>query len=272
MLNGSGVATNYHGLPNSGVGGGQTGSRALDLSGNIAQPGNPGPLAAVTNSNLGFGTVSNFVVSFWMKQNTLMASGANIGPRIFVLGAGTPSDTGAADSIGLKFQTSSQLYFQIGGFTAMATFPTDLPANTWLFIAATYDGSNLKLYQGSDTNSVSLISSSAIATTVNLGSSAALYLGNRQNYQRSFDGWLDDFRFYTGSGDAAFVENIRLDALVQPTISVQSTNGTLTLTWPMGQLQSATNLGGSWLDVTNAGSPYTIQPTGPQQFYRTRSQ
>jgi len=272
MLNGAGVAANYHGAANSGVGGAQTGSRALDFSANTAQPGTPGPLAAVTNSGLGFGVVSNFVVSFWMKQHTMMASGANIGPRVFVLGAGAPSDTGVADSIGLKFQTSSQLYFQIGGFTAMATFPADLPSNTWLFVAATYDGSSLKIYQGSDTNSATLISSSAVATTVNLGASAALYLGNRQNYQRSFDGWLDDFRFYAGNGDANFVENIRLAALAPPTISIQSSNSNLTLTWPMGQLQSATNLGGPWLDVTNAGSPFAIQPGTPPRFYRTRSQ
>src|SRR5262245_26550898 len=59
MLNGAGVAANYHGQPNSGVAGARTGSRALDFSTNTAQPGNPGPLAAVTNSGLGFGVVSN---------------------------------------------------------------------------------------------------------------------------------------------------------------------------------------------------------------------
>src|SRR5207245_1035602 len=120
----------------------------LDFSSNAAQPGSPGPLAAVMNTSLGFGVVSNCVVSFWLKQNSSMAQGANIGPRLFVLGAGTPSDTGVADSIGFKFQTASQLYFQIGSVTAPATFPTNLPANAWLFIAAVYDGANVMIYQG----------------------------------------------------------------------------------------------------------------------------
>src|SRR5205085_4220152 len=107
-----------------GVAGAITGSRALNFSSNTAQPGQPGPLAAVTNSNLGFGTVSNFVVTLWFKQDSLMPG--NIGPRLFLLGAGAPADTGATNSVGFKFQTASQLYFQLGAFTASATFSTNL--------------------------------------------------------------------------------------------------------------------------------------------------
>jgi len=252
------------------VGGAVIGSRALDFSSNTAQPGNPGPLAAVTNANLGFGVVSNFVVSFWLKQHALMAQGTNVGPRLFVMGSGTPADTGAADSIGMKFQTSSQLYFQVGGLAASATFATNLPANTWLFVAAVYDGANLMLYQGSDTNSASLISTTA-STNINFGTTAALYIGDRQNLQRSFDGWLDDFRFYTGVGDANFVESIRLQALTPPPrLSIQASGAKVTLTWPTGTLQTATSLLGTWSNISNATSPYTVPAAVPHQFYRLR--
>jgi hypothetical protein len=275
MLNGAGTPADYHGAAGSGVAGPTTGSRALDFSSNGAnQPGSPGPLAAATNASLGFGTISNFVVSLWFKQNTTMAAGANIGPRMFVLGGGAPADTGATNSIGLKFQTSSQLYFQIGAFLTSATFPTNLPANAWLFFAAVYDGSNLMLYQGSDTNSAALVSATAApGLAVNFGGSGARFIGNRQNLQRSFDGWIDDFRFYTGAGDANFVESIRSLALHPlASISVQFAGNQLTLSWPSGSLQSASNLSGPWYEFTGTNSPFTVIPTERQQFYRLRLQ
>src|SRR5437773_848029 len=87
-----------------------------------------------------------FVFTLWCKQDSLMPG--NIGPRLFLLGAGAPADTGATNSIGFKFQTASQLYFQLGSVTASAAFPANLPANTWLFLAATFDGANISLYLG----------------------------------------------------------------------------------------------------------------------------
>ena len=127
------------GLAGSGVAGGMNNTRALDFSCNGAnQPGIPGPAAATTNSSLGFGIVSNFVVSCWFKQNALMAAGANLGPRLFVLGGGAPADADAANSLGLKFQTAGQLYLQMDA--RHVPFPIYLQTNDWVFVAAVYDG------------------------------------------------------------------------------------------------------------------------------------
>jgi hypothetical protein len=42
------------------------------------------------------------------------------------------------------------------------------------------------------------------------GGTANLILGNRPaDRARAFDGWIDEFRFYTGTGDGTFVENLR---------------------------------------------------------------
>ena len=268
MLNGSGAPADYHGAANSGVAGAITGSRALNFSSNNAQPGQPGPLAAVTNANLGFGIVSNFVVTMWFKQDSVMSG--NIGPRLFLLGAGTPADTGAANSLGLKFQTASQLYFQLGALTASATFSTNLPANTWLFVAAAYDGANLMIYQGSETNVASVISTTAAISNVNFGAIGALYLGNKQDRQRSFDGWIDDVRFYTGTGDANFIETVRLQAITPTAISIQRSGTNVILSWTSGTLQSATNLFGPWADLSGTNAPYSVSPVVQQQFYRLR--
>ena len=54
-----------------------------------------------------------------------------------------------------------------------------------------------------------------------------MVLGNRgSNRQRSLDGLIDDFRFYSGVGDANFVENIRQSAVGgAPTVTDVYPNG-----------------------------------------------
>jgi hypothetical protein len=228
-------------------------------------------MAAATNSSLGFGTISNFVVTLWFKQNSMMATNANVGPRLFVLGEGTPADAGATNSVGLKFQTANQLYFQLGGVTATATFTNPLPTNTWLFIAAAYDGAAVTMYQGSETAPATLVSTSPASTNLYFGGSGELTVGNRQNLQRSFDGWLADFRFYSGVGDSNFVEGVRQQAInPPPPPAIQRSASSLLLNWPYGVLQSALSATGSWADVPGASSPFTVTPVGQQQFFRIR--
>ena len=53
-------------------------------------------------------------------------------------------------------------------------------------------------------------------------------------------------------------------------ISIQTSGNSLTITWPHGTLQSATNATGPWSDVSEATSPWLITPAAPQQFYRIR--
>jgi hypothetical protein len=132
------------------------------------------------------------------------------------------------------------------------------------------------IYQGTETNPVSLISTTSAATNINFGSSDALYIGNRQDRQRSFDGWIDDFRFYSGVGDSNFVESIRLLA-VSPstnpaTLNIQTGTNGIKLTWPSGVLQSATNVFGPWSDISNFISPFTVTPNRAQGFYRVKLQ
>jgi hypothetical protein len=86
----------------------------------------------------------------------------------------------------------------------------------------------------------------------------------------SFDGWVDDFRFYIGVGDLDFVENVRLQAaLPSIKVSIQQSGNNLMLNmlnWPYGTLQSSTNITGPWDDVTGATSPCVVSPAGPQEF------
>src|ERR1019366_3086680 len=207
MLNKNGGSTNLHRAVNSGVAGLTTGSRALNLSSNLTQ-GASGNFAATTNASLGFGNVTNFAVTMWFKQSVLLSN--TIGPRMFVLGNSTNTDCGTANSIGMKFQDASDLWFFVNTIQATASFSSSLPINSWVFVAMVYDGSNVMLYEGTDLTPATLISTTAVAgQTVPFGSIASLDIGNRLDRGRDFAGWIDDFRFYTGAGDLSFVESVR---------------------------------------------------------------
>jgi hypothetical protein len=228
LLNGAGVATDYHGAAGSGVSGG---TRAVDFHSAASQPPQTGtlttPVAVVSGSAaLGFGTVTSFTVSEWVKLDSLISG--NIAPRLFNLGPGaSPGDVGAANSIGAKFNSTTVVRFQIGASTADATFAAGFATNQWYFFAATYDGASLSIYSGTETSPATLVSSTGLAAlSAALGASAYLSIGNRANDRaRGLDGYVDDFRFYTGAGDGAFVEAIRQS---QAPISIGSAypNGT----------------------------------------------
>src|ERR1035438_3477750 len=186
-----------------------------------------------------------------------MAPGANIGPRLFVLSGGTPGDAGAANGIGLKFQTAGPLYFQLG--VTGVPFSINLQTNNWVFVAGVYDGSTLSIYQGTDGAVATLTTNAAVSSDLSFGTSGALYVGNRQDQQRSFDGLMDDFRFYTGAGDSTFVENLRLLS-ARPAWGLTATagNGQVSLSW-------GTALGATSYNVKRAatsGGPYTNLPAG----------
>ena len=270
MLNGGGVAADFHGAANSGVGNPGSGNRALDFSNATGgQPGNPGPVAWTNSNGLGLGVLTNFVVSLWFKQAVAMATGANIGPRLFLLGNGSPTDTGAANSLGVKFQTGSQLYFQQGANTLSVNYANALPTNVWIFIAAAVSGSTVAFYQGTETNPAVLMATGSGAP-VDLGTNATMFLGNRADRARAFNGSLADFRLTEGVADAAAVERIRQAGMYPPGLSLSAGSGQPQLLWPTGTLQRSPALTGPWGDVTNGLAPYPLVPSQPQEYYRLR--
>jgi hypothetical protein len=54
------------------------------------------------------------------------------------------------------------------------------------------------------------------------------------------------------------------------TLECQSINGQVVLTWTAGTLQSAPAITGPYTDIAGASSPYTLLPSGPQQYFRVR--
>ncbi len=67
------------------------------------------------------------------------------------------------------------------------------------------------IYYGTEASPAKLMCVNNVGVqTVNFGTSGTLQIGNRLNGRnRAVPGTLDEFRFYTGTGDANFVESIR---------------------------------------------------------------
>jgi hypothetical protein len=177
-------------------------------------------------ANLGVGgVISNFVISMWFNQAAMMPSGDETGPRLWILNAtsgsaGGVDSGGSANSLGLKFQANNQLYFQFGTDTATLgpALGSPFPTNEWLFVAITYDGTNASMYYGTASASAQVLATaSSPGRSINLGGSATLSIGNRHSStanQRGFDGWINDFRIYSGGvPTAALVESIRTSAV-----------------------------------------------------------
>jgi fibronectin type 3 domain-containing protein len=252
MLNKTSASTNLHGVANSGIAGLTNPNRSLNLSSNTVQ-GTSGNYAAVTNAALGFGSVNSFVAAMWMKQTVPLTG--NIGGRGFCLGNSTnASDVGVANSIGMKWQDASHLYFYLNTVLATATFPSNLPTNTWIFVAMVYDGSSIQLYEGTENTPATLVSTTASAGQVVGfgGTTGCLFIGNNRNANRAFPGFIDEFRFYTGSGDSNFVENVRLASSGPAGLAAVPNDSIVTLNWTALALATNYNVKRS----TVSGGPY----------------
>ena len=293
LVNYNGVAMDLHGGLGSGVGGA---GRSLDFTSAAAQGGN-GPLAfAEGATNINFGIVSNFTVTFWLKPaGSLLAS---VYPRFFSLGTNGLADRGMANSLQVLnngnliaggASTSLQAFVNSTQTSASSFGAFDMPTGQWRFLALTYDGATLNLYGGSETNAASLLATASFpAGSINLGNSFTIFLGNRISDQnRAFYGWLDDVRFYVGAGNSRFVDGVREQAVAPPVVAgdfAGVTNFALQINTRLGTsyiLESASNLTPPviWTPMlTNAGTGGSITnevplaTTSASQFFRYQLQ
>jgi hypothetical protein len=212
----------------------ETGNNPASGSGNAALAVD---LADTALLGLGTGgTIGPFAATIWAKLNAPIPAGETVCPRIWILnsttGAAGGLDTGnaaAPGSLGLKWQQNNQVAFSMGSDnpTLLGTLPSGtFPTNTWMFFAVVYDNTNFFIYYGTAASSPSLIGQVGGAANANrtytITTSGTLAVGNRRTATtyntRGLDGWLNDFRFYSGIGDAAFVEGIWASALGNPPV------------------------------------------------------
>ena len=243
------TATDYHGAANSGVNGI---GRALDFSAFTTQNQTPLPGPIASNNavaSLGFKTLERYTATIWFKIRagaTSISGGQN--PRFFILGPSGTTDNGG-NILTLKLGDGGT---GINNFKANAnnneltpvqwTNNASITAEDWIFLAINYDGTTMTYYTGYVAGASSLAGSQGVSGNIAIGSSGALMIGNRAvDKARTFAGWIDDFRFFSGAGGAGLVENARLLAITAgPTVTaVVKTNNQVALSWtpfnPPGQ-------------------------------------
>jgi hypothetical protein len=99
-----------------------------------------------------------------------------------------------------------------------------------------------------------------------------------------FDGSLDEARIESGVCSPSWVwaswatvasnNFLTYGSIVPATVilNCQLVGGQLVLTWTNGTLQSAPTITGPFTDISGASSPYTLVPSGDQQYFRVRVQ
>ncbi|HUA64385.1 MAG TPA: LamG-like jellyroll fold domain-containing protein [Alphaproteobacteria bacterium] len=144
----------------------------------------------------------------------------------------------------------------------------------WHQAVGVYDGANNYLYVDG------ALAASGAATGAITGSTNDLYLGGDPDYtivgqnERYFAGAIAHAAFFTNALTVARIQATYVSATAPapPAFNVvnQSSNE-LELNWTYGTLQTATNVIGPYVDLTNQTPPFTVPTTNDQQFFRLRS-
>ena len=173
----------------------------------------------------GLGTFSNFTATAWFNMSSLITNNNNNACRFFVLatnGVITSTSPGGVNNVGMDINVPTStsfplnaIYFITPSGTVSAPIYYNFPTNEWLFVGLTYDAvsGNACIYCGSEASPAKLYAVRTLAPfVINMGNSGDFLLGNNLNGAGSFQGKIGDFRFYTGAGNASFIESIRQEA------------------------------------------------------------
>ena len=190
-----------------------TGTTTADRSGNS----NTGTLSNATWSTAGKFGNALFFNGTSARVNVPDSNSLDLTSAMTLEAWVRPSITNASyRTVVLKEQTSNLAYSLysttdtnrpdteaiIGGAFEVVTAPSALPAGTWSHLAATYDGSQLRLFING-TQVAQTAASGSIAT-----STAPLRIGGNVVWGgESFNGWIDEVRVYGRALTAAEIQD-----------------------------------------------------------------
>ena len=253
--------------------------RSLDFSLNPYNSPAAGPLAStVANPALNFGLLNSFTVTFWvMPDSDFFTSSPNSASlnnqRLLILSPTNVTDypTTPASVPGLFMKVNSydtqaengqlKVFFNSAEYvTPTGSFAS--AAGQWSFVAITYDGAALKVYSATQTNAPSspILTAANAGQALNFATNGNLLLCNRGDLAKSMDGWMADFRLYSGAGGTNFLDHVRRLAASPPSgLSATSAAGQTTLNWTAYEGAASYNIRRS----SASGGPYSvISPPG----------
>jgi hypothetical protein len=174
---------------------------------------------------------------------------------------------------GLHFRTGNELGYTWNDNGSTYGWSSGIvpPLNQWSMVALVVSPTNALLYMGTPTGVV--VGENKLAHA-NEGWTSAVRIGgdSLNSDTRTTKCQIDEVAIYNYSMTDADVRNLFTQATggVTPdvTLSITQVEGNVNLSWSTGTLLQADTINGTWTPVDGATSPYTVDPTAAQKYYR----
>ncbi len=125
----------------------------------------------------------------WVKPNSFKTTNPFISSLLGIENGGNSTALLRLGDAGIGAD-QVQFALQVGNATRKLTSLTRLTAGTWTHVAATYDGTSMKLYLNG-------VLDNTLAATGTVTANAPFSLGRNNSSPRILDGWLDELRAWT---------------------------------------------------------------------------
>jgi Concanavalin A-like lectin/glucanases superfamily/Immunoglobulin I-set domain len=239
--------------------------------------------------------VGAFTVDGWFKASSVTTGGNDY--RTVISSISNPYGEGPTGWLVYQTAGNNWAWWPYSGYYGggQLTDNDQVVANQWYYLALVYDGTTFTFYvngvaKASGTvpgftqngNVPATAGSSAFynynynvtpglpSYGVNGYGSASLVIGQRSdNDFNPFSGSVADVAVYNRALTPAQIRNHFLNTT---SIAISSSGNSIVISWPVGTLQSSTNVSGPYNNVIGATSPYTNTVSGTKMFFRTQLQ
>jgi hypothetical protein len=197
-----------------------------------------------------------FTTELWFQPESESTSN-------LVVAASYPAVSGSSPPYGwwLYQQPNSTMAWVLFGpnwnYTAFSYGGGPIAAKTWYYAALTYDGTLFRTYLNGSLAAEQPYAPFDFAQT------------GYTSFGYTFNGALADVAIYNKALPSELILD-HFNATVELSIAQSGTN--VVLSWPLGTLQSATNVNGPYTKVSSATSPFTNAISLTQQYYRLQVQ
>src|SRR5262249_31325176 len=124
-------------------------------------------------------------------------------------------DNGYAFFISGVSGTTFNLRLDLNSTNNVSTVKTSAD-HAWTFLAATWDGTTIKYYTGTEGSAVTQLGADVPRSLTMAPSGTSFTVGNYPNLNLAPNGWLDDSRLYNEALDLDALEQIRMSNLGLP--------------------------------------------------------
>jgi hypothetical protein len=213
-----------------------------------------------------FNSLSNFTLMGWF----------NIDPAQYPFDTdpythpdGRASLFGQEFAAELGFYQGDLLYFYATGINGTIFVTNGFSAGQWNFVAVVSDNTSntTTVYlNGAVAGTASACPGTINANLFSIGKNVAYYPSG--GYDNAFfPGSIDEVAAFNHALSPSAIQAI-YQASQSFTISITRQAGAIVVSWPAGELQSASKPNGPWQTVSGAVSPLTLSTNGKVQFYR----